>query len=458
MSPISKNQTLTISTPTIAWRLPDTAKDRQLLVYQAVAYIATALGSRPEVNTGYSANLWRTERATNELPINSTLANITIPFFAVDSFEWINDPESTLNSTLLDIITRWDSGFLNYTSPDNPLSSSVGGYVALLPSTNNNNNSWDDVISDSAVAQRTTWEGARYVAITLGNVKRGGSCEGQTGQFFDHVPTEVKSYQPSTPSSTGSIPCIAFARVDIRAGAGDCTDCRIASPLVLRNQSEISLQPDYLTEPTLHVMQEVSSALKSMNMTPASPHQQEEQRRMAKFINDTLTQAYCGTWSALAAYDIGGGGGGAAVTLATNATTFAPDSQAVVDLGRVALWLMLNLFIAICCGIIALLQAMAGDRRVLVDATLAALLMDTTAVVESLRKIDLQPDEDEEDGETTGIRRRDVSNMSLLFADERSTRVRLRADDEKERTHIHFKLVPVSKRARRRERFTHIYE
>ncbi|KAG8815216.1 hypothetical protein FRC17_000828 [Serendipita sp. 399] len=411
--------------------LPQTREGRIGLVSRSVAQIAAASSGRsdspssqrlPVEGGAYPSELWRIEKAVRELPVNSTLANITLPFFVIDSLEWIPDPEQTLDPTMLNVV-NWDSGLINYSIPISPMDASAPGYVALFPNTS----PATTVDIQTQDLTPTTAIGSYYVVLKLGGPSSGGTCQGgHTGQFFDSVPPEVKPYPP-----LGIYMCVAFARVSLRAGAGRCVQCRVASPLVLRSQSAMELQPDYVTEVVLHVMSDVIRDLYRLNITLISP----SKVGLEAYIVDTLSQAYSGVWNVLTQQLRLFGD-----ELETSVQTDVQVSEAKVDTARVVGWMTLNITVALCCAAIVFVQASTGRRRVLVDATLAAVLLDATEVVDHLEG---RKDGEDEEGEGGGGGR-DISNMSLLLDEEKSTRVRLKGggDGENGESHVHFRLVP----------------
>ncbi|KAG8830869.1 hypothetical protein FRC17_004133 [Serendipita sp. 399] len=416
---------------------------RQRLVDQAVVYMGIASGSRGDAyHDNPHSELWSIESATSRLAINSTLANLTIPFFAIDSFEWVTDPEHMLDRAVLNA-TRYDNGVLNYTSTWNPLVYSSAGYVALLP-----NKSWEYTPGPiNQVLPRTVTSGTYYVAINLGNIDRLDWCGDQTtGQFFSFAPPDVKTY--SLLSMSSQMSCIAFARVSLRAGAGICRDCRVASPSVLRNQSEVELVPDYLMDPSFVVMPTVTRALNLMNLTllPPPPSMGMEAWiagvGLERYVRQTLVDTYCATWNAFTAFRAEWDGD----PIETTVRAVFQVSEASVDRVRVGVWLVLNLCVAMCCVAIVLVQVVAATRRgrrVVVDATLAAVLLDATEVVKRLGHGEEEDWEEEEEREKGEKRGRDVSNMSVLLDSEKKLRVRLRGGErDGAGDHVHLKLVP----------------
>ncbi|KAG8806085.1 hypothetical protein FRC17_005186, partial [Serendipita sp. 399] len=340
MSPASSREDLTIRRETQGLRQasPVTTEAKQRLVYQAVAYMSMVSGSRGSShNESSNSELWAVERATTDLPVNSTVANLTIPFFAIDSFEWVTDPETMLDSTILNATRQ----VLNYTSELNPLLTSDTGYVALLP-----NKSREAVFNpNNPILPHTILNGMYYAAINLGKSVQQGYCP-TTGQFFEYAPAGVKAYQIPT---YGFIPitCLAFARVSLRAGAGICTECRLASSLVLRNQSTVELQEDYLTESSFSVMPSVTRALGLMNIPMISPMRRDGSDSgsgsgvgLERYMRYMLTETYCATWNAFTAYRADWNR--SPLTLATSVQTFVQVSEASVDRLRVVLWLVLN--------------------------------------------------------------------------------------------------------------------
>ncbi|KAG8806084.1 hypothetical protein FRC17_005185, partial [Serendipita sp. 399] len=251
-------------------------------------------------------------------------------------------------------------------------------------------------------------------------------------QFVDSLPSGVKMYRHRRPPIDGN--CVIFARISIRAGVGTCRDCRIAAPMVVRNQSTIiELEPDLMAEPAIYAMPEVSSILTNMNILQVSP-----KKGLERYVRETLTLHYCGTWTALAILAARRERGG----LETMVQTFVQVSEATVDQPRVIAWLVLNFCVAACCAVVAFVQAFTGRKRVLIDAILAAILLDATEVVDHLGGKD--GDHPRGDGESEA-KGQDVCSMSVLLEDEKSTRVRLGGSggggSEGEEPNIHFRLV-----------------
>ncbi|KAG8830872.1 hypothetical protein FRC17_004136 [Serendipita sp. 399] len=376
------------------WRIP--RRDYSVVVRAVILVMTGLVNARQVYDTSHTSDLWRVVDVARDLPINSTLANITLPFFVIDSFEWINDPDNTLDPTILNV-TESGSGLLNYTSSVNPMDDSpYAGTLALIPKTGVNTTTID-------VLQPTTVTGSYYVVMNMGISLRGQTCEQQTGQWYDDVPVDLKYHARylGYTNSGGIIGkyfyCLAFARVFLRAGVGQCTNCQITSRFTLRNETEMELLEDIMTEPAFHVMPEVSIMLGLANRTLLAP-----QMGLDRYIIDTLTQAYCGTWNALT--DVNNWVG---QPLETEVRISVLLSAATVDQRRVVAWLALNMCVAACCAAIVFVQASTGKRRVLVDATLAAVLLDATEVVDGLRKGDQGEEEEgrggrEEDASTTG--------------------------------------------------------
>ncbi|KAG8822797.1 hypothetical protein FRC17_009462 [Serendipita sp. 399] len=404
------------------WRIPRTDYS---VVVQAVILVMTGLvNARQAYDTSHTSDLWRVVDVARDLPINSTLANITLPFFVIDSFEWIKDPDNTLDSTILNV-TDSSSGLLNYTSSINPMNNSpFPGTLALVPKTGLNTTTIDPL-------QSTTVIGSYYVVMNMGISLRGQTCEQQIGQWYDNAPADLKYHAKYFRDTKSGLifgkyfHCLAFARVSVRAGVGQCTNCRITSRFTLRNETEMELLEDIMTEPAFHVMPEVSIMLSLANRTLLAP-----QMGLDRYIIDTLMQAYCGTWNALTDANNWVG-----QPLETEVRISVLLSAATVDRRRVVAWLVLNMCVAACCAAIVFVQASTGKRRVLVDATLAAVLLNATEVVGGLRKGDQGGEEEEGGG-------RDVCNMSVLLDDEKKMRVRLEGGEKEDEGHVHLRLIP----------------
>ncbi|KAG8822794.1 hypothetical protein FRC17_009459 [Serendipita sp. 399] len=381
-----------------SWRIIGDYQHTSYL-YRSAVHVTTALvGGRGETNGSHHTDLWRV--IPRDLPINSTLANITLPFFVVDSFEWIADPANMVDPTTLGALGR-NGNLLNFTSPINPMFGAVTvGDLALIPKT-----PFDH--TDNTSLQRTIDARDYYVALIVG-FGAAVRCIRNAGDWSQYVPLDIEFYFTAVPRyGENERRCIAFARISLRAGAGRCVDCRITSRFTVRNESDIELQGDYMTESVFHMMPEVSKVLTALSSTLLSP----QIVGLDRYIIDALTQAYCGAWTSLTDY-----AGALNSTVQTEVRLAVQVSQAMVSQPRVIAWLVLNICIALCCAAIVLIQAATGKRRVLIDATLAAVLLDASEVVDSLRTAG-------QDSEK-GRERRDICNMSLLFDDEKDTRSR----------------------------------
>ncbi|KAG8826770.1 hypothetical protein FRC19_007573 [Serendipita sp. 401] len=407
------------SSDNYGWSIPSAGFS---VIFQSVVLTTAAWTNRPDLyDKGHHTDLWRTIDVARDLPINSTLVNVTLPFFVVDSFEWITDPDATLDPDILNV-TVSGSNLLNFTSASNPMDDYIDpGKLALIPHAPLNKTNTDPL-------QPTTVSGSFYVVISIGTPNKGEECENLTGPWFDGMPSGMKyhrRYFGNSPMIQAKYYyCLAFARVDLRAGVGRCTDCRITSRAILRNETEMELGEDLMTEPTFHVMPEVSVMLALANRTLLSP-----EVGIDRYIIDTLTQAYCGTWNALTDRNML-----YSSTLETGVHISVQVSEATVDRRRVAAWLLLNICVAACCAAIVFIQMITSRRRVILDATLGAILLDATEVVDMLSK-DTQEGRKRREG-------RDICNMSRLSSDEQKSRVRLKGGEKGGGRHVHFRLVP----------------
>lgn len=169
--------------------------ERQGIVYRAVGQAMTALGNGRSNDDGrFSSALWRVVDGAEKIPIRSTLNNITLPFFVIDSFEWVVDPNGSIDSDSLKSVDIGSSR-LNYTSPSNPMQQGAPGILALLPNT-----SWTTTFDPNTPPQEpTVATGDYYVAIKIGWVDPAVSCDdgpremGASAPWTRYVPHGVHS-------------------------------------------------------------------------------------------------------------------------------------------------------------------------------------------------------------------------------------------------------------------------
>lgn len=320
------------------------APRRRWTVRQAAGYASLAWGRNIEKDV-----MKRVLLSAAGLHVNSTITNMTLPYFSVTALEWIANPSEVLPPNQLDVMSMQ----LSVSEPINPLRT-LSGALALLPDA-----AWSQrpFPSPSIVSETRTL--ALYTSWQSRNVPCGAKGL-----------TIASSFPPNMGFVRGNIPefCYAFARVTYSAGAGVCTNCRVSSPLTVRGDSTIELKEDFMTTEALQLMPDIIADLVLLNSSIPSTWS----NNIDDYVIDMLARSYSGAWTALTNYM-----GGTSRPLTSSFSASIPSVRAQVDLGRVCTWLGLQLLLTF-SGIIFLIMQSRSKYQLIGDTTLAAFELDTT--------------------------------------------------------------------------------
>ena len=171
----------------------------------------------------------RVIRAVEQLPINSNLDSVMLPYFAITKLDWIKDPTTQLTQGLLQSIaikSNWNPFNSSYNPP---------GTFALVPE------NWDALTPPaspySGIISETRLLVGRYGP---GLAKPRPSCS--RARPFGDLPEGIGIYPvPQTPASN-----TPYAWVIYEAGAARCKNCRISSWLTCpeHQQSHSATRPN----------------------------------------------------------------------------------------------------------------------------------------------------------------------------------------------------------------------
>lgn len=288
----------------------------------------------------------RVLRSTDGLNINSTVANVTLPYFSVTALEWISDPLNSLSPDQLNVTKiREDIGTFEGSSPI-----AVRGMCAFIPDSPRNATSFP---SPSAISETRT-------LILYTHWLPGITCRPDNSEMFSGLPTNLRFLRD------GSI-CYAFARVTYSAGVGECTNCRLSTHLTVQNDTSISLQRDAMTTTALQLMPVSSVLLVQMNTSIPSTH-----GPINDYVMGLLARSYSGSWTALTDFL-----GRPSAALDSGISASLPSVQGQVDLKRAYIWLTMQLLVT-SSGVIFLLMQSRTQYGLIGDTTLAAFKLDTT--------------------------------------------------------------------------------
>jgi hypothetical protein len=295
-----------------------------------------------------SSTFRRVVNNTQYLSTNSTLKNVRVPYFVVDAFEWITDPDSTLTATQKSLFEDY-SQFSPYFSGR--------GQVGLLPDRQWALQTVDKLGDPQIVAE------SRFLSY---RIQRRQWAEGPCPQNFSIDPgTQINFHEYQ---NTGAFyDCFAATNVTYRAGAAVCQDCRLISPTVVQAEDSIQIIPDSFTSMALGLAPSLSTYLLFSGF--AVPQNYGTHRN---FVIELTSRAYQAAWGAYSD-SFGSQEDDTAVQIAV------PTLCAKVISWRVSLWMGLH-FSMISLGLLFVYIQSRCNHPWVEDPTLAVFWLDTSAV------------------------------------------------------------------------------
>ena len=322
--------------------------NRNLVVQVGSASAIVAWGTHPSnLNmTEPSTVFRRVIKGAQHLSTNSAL-NITMPYFTVDAFEWVVDPDQALmdkQSSLLHDYSEFSPYFADI---------GIGG---LLP-----DSQWGpppvERLGDPEIISET-----RLFAFRVGTFDADvRSCP----QNYTIDPGfQVNLHEYRFPGYYTD--CFAIANMTYRAGAITCQsrNCRLISSTIVEAQPPFSLVGDPLTSMALALAPSLGTNFFYSNY--CVPSNYGTRRNLAI---EVTSRAYQAAWAALSDVLINESDD-AAVEIAL------PTLRAKVTYWRVCLWAVLHATVLVC----GLLFINVQSHCVQVDGIMAIFWLDTTAV------------------------------------------------------------------------------
>lgn len=279
------------------------------------------------------------------LNINSTVANVTLPYFLVASLEWIPNPLSIAPDQR--DMTKIMASLSAFGDPK-PL---LPGTAVLIP-----NAPWQVIAPPSPSVTSET----RMLVLTVDWPS--GSCQPDNLQIFSPLPLGINLLE-----DRGA--CYAFAWVTYAAGAGVCLDCRVSSYSTVQSNIRPSVQPDFATAEALRLMPDTTALLVLLNSSIPSPRGDIDD-----YVVGLLSRSYSGAWTALTHRF-----GLFSVPLTSRYSASLPYLQARVDNKRVYAWAAIQLLVTL-SGLTFLFMQSGTKYRLLGGTTLTAFKLETTEV------------------------------------------------------------------------------
>ena len=293
------------------------------------------------------------------LPVNSTLKSVTLPYFSVTKLEWIKDPWTELPQTLIMSVQNLSSYNPFYRRD-------VGPTFAMIP------RNWSSPTPPPAPFAGTVTE-TRILTGVYSDSSEGPPCNAQSP--FGEISNGIGFANITTTFSTESHidACYIFAWVTYVAGAARCTDCRVTSWLTVQNDTSLTVLPDMMTVDALGMMPLVAKLMTEKNISVPKAF-----NNLDAYVSGLLTRSYAAAWTFLMNEYVDKYPG--RETVETEVQVAVSTSKANVSLGRVLLWLLLNLMFTL-SGLLFLFLQTRCSQPVIVDASMAALLLDTSDVL-----------------------------------------------------------------------------
>jgi len=303
----------------------------------------------------------------------SILSSVTIPYFAVDEFTWIKDPDSVLTKAQTDVAS--DVGLFS------PFTSRKG-LLGLVP-----DNQWGPLNDSQSMREphienrtrllviRTKW-----VPLGANGQVTGEGCE-QDGPDGLDIPRDVGRHRAVHPGASDE--CFAFASVRVRAGVTRCQSCSITLPTIVEHDGNhpLQLDPDPLTSQALAISAIVGTWMILVDYgVPSHDAFPDIQRRAVEL----LSRSYQVAWNSLTEH-FGKGMEETELEIAVK------TSQAFVQKWRVFFWIILHLvvlFIGLCFTAWHLIRY---KQPWVENPAFAAFCLDTNIVREKLQGMGVDP-------------------------------------------------------------------
>ncbi len=286
------------------------------------------------------------------LPIDSTLNNVTLPYFAISKLEWIRDPITEIPQTLLDRSATQFTG-------------DSTGLFALIRGSDPRVDPECSIVSETE--------------IIVGIFSNAGAPTPPSG-YPTHAPYSRRAPLapgPCTSSSLfGDLPpyigftasnniCLIYGRVTYVAGAAECSDCRISSRVTVQNDSALMVLPSTQTQAVINMMPLVGDMMVlQKNSLPRAYN------NLNRYVTELLIRSYAASWTHF--------------RKSTNMTSLSaevkiaiPTSRASIMWWRVWVWFSLNLLFTLSGLLFLVVQRLSGQKFI-ESPQLAAVLLDTS--------------------------------------------------------------------------------
>jgi hypothetical protein len=303
--------------------------------------------------------------------INSTLAKATIPYFDIESLDWVMSVDQLGDDTALLQAVIGDPNYpaLNISNSRNPFNHGTdSGRLTLV-----NEVPWvpapylNDSVHTFVYPNATLQRASKWVIVATHfreSCASGPTYFGESSEFYHY---------------DGAGGCFLFARINYTAGVLTCTNCPIVLDSIVEADSSTSnstspwtAEPDAMVEQAIALMPEVLFYMKIGNSSNIPLW-----HNLDGYTRGMLSVAYQASWNSLT------------TDFQANDTTTVLSPQypvlvASITRWRVLLWLLLNASLTVSGVILAVLQ-ISCQAKTIQNPPLSALMIDTSAVLQEDR-------------------------------------------------------------------------
>lgn len=276
---------------------------------EEIGLSSAAYASRDSpLSFGTTVAMQRNFPTGQDIPPNSTVVDLLFPFILVDKFEWVADPGVTLSPDLISAVTSGESGYLNISSPFNPLTHPTIGNAALLRDT-----AWSSApvkttkeapeIDEVKFPEPVSFNNERFLAVMVSRTHQIDDttpCPTVSPDFGQLPDVKQLNIRYTLGDQPFALQCYVVAKVGLRAGSYRPP----ASTVVLPNVAEVVIATsqsfadrdlaDPLTLAVLDAMPEVMRQMSIINATRAARWNDVE-----GYARGMILQAYQATWNVM---------------------------------------------------------------------------------------------------------------------------------------------------------------
>lgn len=297
------------------------------------------------------------------LPVNTTLNNITVPYFQVDKFEWIKNPEQSLTPQQLGAIDPANTTYwLNVSGTSNPLFNLWGYNAALLHDLYDPpRESW---------SKTHTFPLAFFAAMDIAPGGQAASCQWDSTSTYNWTLTKNVPDVSFVQRRVGArVYCYVFANVTYTAGSATCSQCRLSSSSRVQSDTPLQVEEDPSTQSVLLMMAQVAFTIREFQELAVL--RQPKWDTLDQYITSQLQRTYSAIWTYLVQNN--GQDAETGVSLPVSAL------RGIVDIKRVWGWFALQMVVTVTGIVLVLIQAHV-DRNPIRDVLLAAFFIDPSVI------------------------------------------------------------------------------